>query len=323
LDQLGTNLASAEERRLILQQQVASQKVMEQQMAELSLWDLTSLGGTGTTGGQGESQELTALRKELLNVQLKYTENHPEVRRLKSMIEILEGQQAETPIEDVDAKLEMVEPVVRDNFSMSDLLKPQLQQVNSEIGGLRLEIQKVKGQVELYERRVEETPKREQEMILLTRDYETIKSRYDNLVQRKLEADVAVSMEKKQKGEQFRMLDAAKLPEKPVSPDVSRILLFSLVLGLCLGGGLAFTVEMRDTSYQNPEEAEGELGLPVIGSLGYRYTNKELRMKKAKGILKGASVAGGFAISALCIMVATKGADKTFNFIKTFFIGQT
>jgi hypothetical protein len=39
--------------------------------------------------------------------------------------------------------------------------------------------------------------------------------------------------------------------------------------------------------------------------------------------LKGASVAGGFAISALCIMVATKGADKTFNFIKTFFIGQT
>jgi DNA repair exonuclease SbcCD ATPase subunit len=323
LDLLNTNLRSAEERRLVVQQQMATQKMMEEQMAGLSLSDSSPGGGTSGALGYGESQDVLSLRNELSRLELKYKENHPEIRRLKSMIAKAENQQAENPAENMPVETESELTPSMGAFSLTDLLKPQLEQVNSEIAGLRSEIQKVKAQVELYERRVEDTPKREQEMIALTRDYETIKRQFENLASRKLEADIAVNMEKKQKGEQFRLLDPAKLPEKPVSPNVSRILLFSLVLGLCLGGGIVFAAEVLDTSYKNPDEAEGDLHIPIIGTLGYKYTERELRKQKLKGILKAASVAAGFAVSAFSIMVATKGAGKTLDFIRTFFPGQT
>jgi len=132
----------------------------------------------------------------------------------------------------------------------------------------------------------------------------------------KIDADIAVNMERKQKGEQFRLLDPAKLPEKPVSPDFSRTLLLSVMVGLCVGAGLAFAAEVLDTSYKSPEEVEGDLKFPVIASLGYRYTDKELRQRKLKGILKGASLAAGFVVAAFCVVVAAKGADKTLEFIR-------
>ena len=58
---------------------------------------------------------------------------------------------------------------------------------------------------------MEDTPKREQELFSIQRDYQNLKELYDSLQKRKLEADIAVSMEKKQKGEQFRIIDPAKV----------------------------------------------------------------------------------------------------------------
>jgi polysaccharide chain length determinant protein (PEP-CTERM system associated) len=312
LDQLNTNLLAAEERRLVVQQQMASQKMMEDQMAGLFLQDSGSGGGLG----YGESAALSSLRSELAKLELRYTENHPDVVRLKTMIARLEKQEAESAPEALVDETDGEAPVSMAGFSMTDMLKPQLQQIANEIAGLRQEIQKVRAQAELYEQRVEDAPKRTQEMILLTRDYETIKRQYDTMAIRKLEADMAVSMEKQQQGEQFRLLDPAKLPEKPVSPNVSRILLLSLALGLCLGGGVALVAETLDTSYRNPDEAEGELHLPILGSIAYRYTKREQQMQKLKGVLKASSVAAAFAASALALMIHSKGAEKTFDFIR-------
>lgn len=302
LDQLNTNLAAAEERRVIVQQQIAG----------------LAMGGATTSQayGAGDPRGLASLRSELANLELRYTENHPDVVRLKTMIARLESQEAAGASGGTEAETGTATVTSDGRFSLTDMLRPQLQQITSEIAGLRSEIQRTRQQMEIYEQRVEETPKREQEMILLTRDYETIKTQYDNMAKRKLDADIALNMERKQRGEQFMMLDPARLPERPVSPDVTRILMYSLILGLCLGGGLAFTVEMLDSSYKKPEEAEGELKLPVLGSLCYRYTKKELQMQKLKGLLKASSVAAGFAASALAIMIYSKGAGKTLDFIK-------
>ena len=87
------------------------------------------------------------------------------------------------------------------------------------IRGLETEIARVNHEIREIQKKVDATPKREQELITLTRDYENIKTSYNSLLNRKLEADISVNMEKKQKGEQFQIIDAARLPEKPVSPD--------------------------------------------------------------------------------------------------------
>ena len=69
------------------------------------------------------------------------------------------------------------------------------------------------------EARVENSPRREQEMVSLTRDYENLKLSYDDLLKKKLDAEVSQNLEKRQKGEQFQILDPANLPQKPFSPE--------------------------------------------------------------------------------------------------------
>ena len=114
-------------------------------------------------------------------------------------------------------------------------------------------------------RRWTATPKREQELITLTRDYENIKTSYNSLLNRKLEADISVNMEKKQKGEQFQIIDAARLPEKPVSPDPRRLFLITVAAALGLGCGLVFLLDFLDSSIRRVDELEENFGLPVLG----------------------------------------------------------
>ena len=62
----------------------------------------------------------------------------------------------------------------------------------------------------------------------------TFKQAYNSLLSRKVEADMAFNIQKKNKGEQFRIIDYAKLPEKPVSPNMLRLFLMFVAAGLAL-----------------------------------------------------------------------------------------
>jgi len=153
-------------------------------------------------------------------------------------------------------------------------------------------------------------------LLSLNRDYGNLRELYNSLLNRKLEAQIAVSMEKKQKGEQFRIVDPAKIPRRPVEPDLRRILLLTLACGIGLGGGLAFFRETMDTSYKIPEEVERDLNLPVLVSMPIRYTEKEIRIKRLKRGLAFVSVALGFALSAVGTILALKGVDATLSYVK-------
>jgi len=52
------------------------------------------------------------------------------------------------------------------------------------------------------------------------------------------EAQQAENLERRQKGEQFKIIDPARVPGKPVSPDIPKILLLVIVLGMGSGFGL-------------------------------------------------------------------------------------
>jgi len=138
---------------------------------------------------------------------------------------------------------------------------------------------------------------------------------------RKLEAEISLSMEQKQKGEQFRIVDPAETANIPIKPNVKKIILLTLVLGLGLGGGLAYLLEVMDTSYKTPEEVEKELQLPVLISMPIRYAERELKSIKRKKILAFASVGIGFILSAVGIVLAIKGVDATLNFLKKILEG--
>ncbi|MBW2345592.1 MAG: protein GumC [Deltaproteobacteria bacterium] len=299
LDQLHSNLRDAENRKIIIQQRIAEAE-QSRPSARVSLPD------------QGEEAgDLSSLKNQLAVLEAKYTQKHPDVIRLKKMIDKLKDKATE-----VDSNSEEEQPALT---AAGQALKLQIRDIELELRSLRAELKKVNSQVKWYQAKVEETPKREQELLSLRRDYENLKELYNSLLNRKLEAEIAVSMEKKQKGEQFRVIDPAKIPIRPVKPDVNKIVLLTLVLGLALGSGLAYLKEYTDTSYKTPDEAEKELDIPILISMPIRYTDRELRIIKRKQIMAYASVGMGFVLSAIGIVLAVKGVDATINYIKSIF----
>ena len=301
LDQLNSNLRDAESRKIIIQMQISDQ-------------ERTGAGATipSTDGDQGP-RDLMSLKNELASLESRYTQNHPDVIRLKNMINRLEGERSGPGTDTTEGETAF--------SGVDQALRRQLQDLSFEMKDLKSEIQEMQSQIKWYQTKVEETPKREQELLSLNRDYANRQELYNSLLERKLEAEIAVSMEKKQKGEQFRIIDPAKIPSHPVEPDVRKVILMTLALGLGLGGGLAFLMETMDTSYRTPEEVKEEIQLPVLVTLPFRHTKKELKVINLKNILAYTATGLVFILSAIGIVVASEGVDKTMEFVRSLIAG--
>jgi uncharacterized protein involved in exopolysaccharide biosynthesis len=136
-----------------------------------------------------------------------------------------------------------------------------------EISRLKTEEGNVAGQISRLRGRIDQTPAREQDMASLLREYESTKEAYEKLAKKNTDAQQAENLEKRQKGEQFRVVDPAKKPEKPFSPDILRI--FLIGLGAGLGGGLAIAYlrEQMDQSFHDIGDVEASLGLKVLAAI--------------------------------------------------------
>jgi len=224
-------------------------------LASLQNLSQSSTGtGSGTDQGMNHNQyDINSLYGQLNEMKTRYTERHPDIIRLKEQIAELEA--AETA--DTEGQMARMSPEQR----------AELLEVTSEIKSFRSDIHDIKKQIQVYRKRVENTPKREQELLSLKRDYQNIQTNYDSLLARKLESELAVNMERKQKGEQFRILDPAQISTTPVEPDMRKLFLLFIGLGIGIGAGLIYIFEFLSTSFKNPDEIEVELDLPVLGTI--------------------------------------------------------
>src|SRR5207244_11973196 len=116
-----------------------------------------------------------------------------------------------------------------------------------EMKALHAEEQSTIQATALYQQRVENTPRRDQEMQSLQRDYDTARGQYQSLLKRQEEAKLAQHLEQRQKGEQFRLLEPGVPSEKPVAPHSSQVLLMGLFGGLAPAAGWRMLAEQRDT----------------------------------------------------------------------------
>jgi polysaccharide chain length determinant protein (PEP-CTERM system associated) len=233
-----------------------------------------------------EQTIIEELKMQMKELQTRYTDKHPDVIELKKKIKHIEGENIQRKMEQINTIPSDIgnrtdigpRTTTRTHISFSDgssrMLEswevnlPELRNtIEVEIETTKDEILKLQKQITFYHQRVENTPKREQEVLTLKRDYENIKETYNSLLARKLEADIAVNMEKRQQGEQFRILDPARLPNKPVSPKMQKLFLLCVVSGLFFGGGIIFLLEFFDDAVRKPESVKARLGIPVLIAL--------------------------------------------------------
>ena len=143
----------------------------------------------------------------------------------------------------------------------------QLMATDLEIERLREEEGKVKAQTARYRERIENTPIREQSMGNLNRDYQNLRESYHSLLKKSQEAEQAENLERRQKGEQFKIIDPARVPEKPFRPDIPKILLIGLLLAAGGGGGITFFREQMDRSFRDADDLESTLGFRVLANI--------------------------------------------------------
>src|SRR5207245_7799666 len=119
----------------------------------------------------------------------------------------------------------------------------------TELKALHTEKQDIQQSMVLYRQRVENTPVRDQELQILQRDYDSAQGLYQSLLKRQEEAKLAESLEQRQKGEQFRLLEPALPPVRPTAPDRRKLILMGLAGSLGLAAGMVILAERLHPSF--------------------------------------------------------------------------
>ena len=266
-----------------------------------------------------EPTTIEGLKQQLADYKIRYTPQHPDVIRLQRKIEELEKESPPLSTTSGDGGSSRPAGSVGLPATGRGVAADLITQRNSaarEIVAIREELAALQDQVAVYQRRVEDTPKLEQELLSLKRDYDNTQKTYDSLLARKQEAEVAANMERQQKGEQFRILDPARLPDKPQSPDMRKLFLMCVMAGLGLGGGLIFLLEFLDKSVKKLESVPKKLGIPLLVAVPRIDHPKDVRKRRLNDGLSIAAVVICMALMALFAAVSVLGMPGPTEFIK-------
>ena len=272
--QLEANLRTLD--RLQLERQITNdamrsaedrKNMVERQLSEIGIAPAgVRDAATGVVSSDPVRRRLAELQAELSQLSSMYTDKYPDIVRVKSEIAELESQIKTGRVREAEGSSAGRAPLVSDS-PLYATLSTQLIEVSAELRNLREKQKELAKNISSLQGRVERIPAREQQMAALMRDYENTRQNYQNLLNKKLDAQLAESLEKRQKGEQFRILDPANLPVKPFKPDTSKIALIGLALGIGSGAGLVFLLEYIDASFRKPDDVYAFIGIPVLASV--------------------------------------------------------
>lgn len=294
LQTIGESLNRDRERRLLL----------ERSVADIIDAPATPAPGAGAPSEMAKTlaDELRTSEQALLAVELKLKPEHPDVKRLRRNVDelrkrveaqALEGTLTSKPRPDVAMDFERRKRLTNAKAEL-DNLDRQLEAKIAEEGRLR-------GLLASYQARIEAAPAREAELAGITRDYETLQQSYRTLLQKKEESQISANLERRQIGEQFKILDPARMPERPASPDRPRLYLIVLFAALGIGVAAAATAEYFDRSLRSEADVRAALNLMVLATVPYMRDavegGRRLRRRLAMGL-------GAVTVLTVCAAVA-------------------
>ena len=214
---------------------------------------------------------LKELREKQIKLKAEFRDEYPEViltrqelRQVEEQLVELYGPEAIKP-----------DKTQRDPY-LQDLMKQESEE-KSELNLLKQRLEMLKANRRSHEKHVERSNEVEQDLLVLERDYGSMKANYATLLDKRLHARVTENMTKK-KGGKFRILEAASFPRTPVTPNMPRILVLGLLFGCVVGVGLAVTRERLTPQFREPEDVELLLGsrlLVAIPDFSFLWNQKK------------------------------------------------
>jgi polysaccharide chain length determinant protein (PEP-CTERM system associated) len=273
IQSLNDSLNRDRDRRLMVARQLAD-------LQSAQFMGDAAVGGSASGGAGSDVSTAVQLERalaELRGLELRLTPQHPDLVRARRLVEDLEQKVQQESDSKADGK---TRPLTATEIAKRNRVK----ELETEVESLDRQIaQKLKDEAELrttlagYRARVEAVPTRESELASLTRDYDTLQGQYRTLLTKKEDSKVAEELERRQVGEQFKIADPPRRPEKPYRPNRRMIVLGGAAGGLVFGLALCVLLELADKSLKTAADASLILGRPVLGLIPMLVTADDRR----------------------------------------------
>ena len=241
---------------------------------------------------------IATLESNLDELLIKYTENHPDVRKTNSLIDNLKKERRK--------QIESMSQVAESTGSYSQFgninqnpvyqeMKLAVSQYENQIASLSVRANQYRSKVQELEKIIDLVPQIEAEAQGLNRDYEITRTKYLELLSRKEQAELSRKAEATTDDVQFRVIDPPTLPSKPSGPN--RVVFYTIILIFGFGAGLAiaFLVSQLKPVVFSANQLKKTFGIPVFGSVSNIHA-EEIEKTERKRMLV-------FSISSLCVFV--------------------
>jgi polysaccharide chain length determinant protein (PEP-CTERM system associated) len=258
-----------------------AQSLLDEQLAA---WKSSQFNQTTDTIGQ----RLISLRTQLITLQNHYTDDYPDVIKMKSDIAALEAKQKEMDESgpknsDTLAETGKAEP------AQILQLRERIRQDEAAVARASEREKQLQKMIESYQNRLTLSPTVEEQYKQLTRDNEVAHRFYDTLLANKSESEMQNDLELRQQGEQLRLLDAANLPDFPSFPVRWKFAGGGLATGLSLALGLVLWLEWRDRSLRDEKDVLAALEMPMLASVPWLKDGSEEKHNGSRGRVKSLS----------------------------------
>ncbi|AXA93073.1 chain length-determining protein [Massilia sp. YMA4] len=231
---------------------------------------------------------ISTIQKQLDQLRLQFTEEHPDIVSAKRLIGQLEARKKEEA-----KKNRSTDPGA--NYS------PMLQQMNVQLSVEEARIASLKARVGEYSGRLaamraqsNQAPEVEAQLAQLNRDYAVNKDNYEKLVQRREAAKLSGDLSTATDMMTFRVIDPPAVPSTPAGPDRPRLYSLVLAVAMVAGLGTALLLSQIRPTFLSQHSLRETTGLPILGSIGMNWTEQQKVRRRRRLYAFGVAVASLF-----------------------------
>jgi polysaccharide chain length determinant protein (PEP-CTERM system associated) len=218
---------------------------------------------------------IDGLKAKLANLLIHYTEKHPEVIKITSLIDRL-GYKPQSELNSnpsAEAEVSTLNPVYQ-------TLKEKHFEAARKIKTLEDQKKHYENKIRSYKEKVLAVPAKEQELIQIRRNYRVNNEIYQLLLKRLAEAQITRELDLTQRGERFTVLEPSTVPLFPIKPNRPKILVASLFLSCMLCTGVLILKDSLDDSLKTMDEVRAFLQVPVLAVIPELPSTKAIRRRR-------------------------------------------
>lgn len=248
----------------------------------VQLYELTgNVAATQNVLPSADERQLEVLKNQLAEALAIYSSENPRVKILNTRIEQLEEKiRKTTPItpETEDQPRETVN-------EFPPVMLIQLEEIDNRVSSLESQKSAVVGRIQDLEESIAKTPEVAIALEEMTRRYEAIEHQYNVAEDRLSKAQVGDRIESRSRGQRLSVIEQPAVPSEPTKPNRLKIAGAGTAVGIFVGFGLIFLMELLNTTARRPEDIINKLGVTPLTTIPYIETRQERFRRRALKVL--------------------------------------